>query len=62
MLHAGPAMSSTSAAPGVSPFSIKATAIGMLPVAQIYIGRALQSTNIILIRVFPLKTVKKVLP
>ena len=36
MLHAGPAMRSTSAAPGVSPFSMSTTAIGIDPVAHRY--------------------------
>lgn len=60
MLQAGPAISSTSAAPGVSPFIISATAIGMLPVAHIYIGMAMQSTSSMLRNVLPLKISKKV--
>ena len=59
ILHAGPAIRSTRAAPGVRPFSIRATAIGILPVAQIYMGIAMQRTNSMLIRVLPLKIVKK---
>ena len=43
ILVAGPAIKSTSAAPGVMPFSTKASARGMEPVAQVYIGIA--STN-----------------
>ena len=52
-LQAGPAISSTSAAPGVSPFSMSATAMGMLPVAQTYIGMETQSTNSIEAQVLP---------
>ena len=47
MLHAGPAMRSTSAAPGVSPFSMSTTAIGIDPVAHRYIGMDMMSTRII---------------
>ena len=50
-LLAGPAISSTSAAPGVSPFIMSATAIGMLPVAHRYIGMLMQSTRSMLMRV-----------
>ena len=42
---AGPAMSRTRAAPGVRPFIIKATAMGMEPVAQTYIGMLMASTK-----------------
>ena len=38
MLLAGPAKRSTKAHPGESPFSISATAMGMLPVAHKYMG------------------------
>lgn len=59
MFAAGPAIRSTKAAPGVSPFNIKATAIGMLPVAQIYIGIERHSTNSIDSKLLFEKTSKK---
>ena len=40
MLVAGPAINSTRAAPGVIPFATRASASGMEPVAQVYIGIA----------------------
>ena len=49
-LTAGPAMSSTSAVPGDKPFSIRATAIGIEPVAHKYIGIANNNTINILER------------
>ena len=55
-LQAGPAISNTSAAPGVSPFIIRATAMGMLPVAQTYIGMLMHSTSRMLRRELSLKT------
>ena len=57
-LQAGPAISNTSAAPGVSPFIMSATAIGMEPVAQIYIGMAMASTRSMESRVLSLNTAK----
>ena len=59
MLQAGPAISNTNAAPGVSPFIISATAIGILPVAHIYIGMAMHKTKSILSNVLSLNTAKK---
>ena len=53
-LQAGPAIRRTRAAPGVSPLSISATAIGMLTVAQTYIGIAIASTSSIEAKVLPL--------
>ena len=47
-LVAGPAISKTSAAPGVNPFNIKAAAIGIDPVAHRYIGIEKANTIIIL--------------
>ena len=44
MLAAGPAMSSTRPAPGVKPFAMSDTAIGIEPVAHTYIGMAMAST------------------
>ena len=41
---AGPAINSTSAAPGVNPFAISDTAIGIDPVAQTYMGMATART------------------
>ena len=58
MLQAGPAMSNTRAEPGVNPFSIRATAIGILPVAHRYIGMAKASTSSILANELSLKTSK----
>ena len=52
-LQAGPAIKRTRAAPGVSPLSISATAIGMLPVAQTYIGIAIARTSSIEAKVLP---------
>lgn len=40
-LAAGPAMSSTNAQPGDMPLSTRAAAMGMEPVAQIYMGTAM---------------------
>ena len=48
MFTAGPAMSSTRAVPGDNSFSISATAIGIEPVAQMYIGSDRMMTNIML--------------
>ena len=45
ILVAGPAINSTSAAPGVIPFSTSASASGMEPVAQVYIGIASSNTT-----------------
>ena len=45
ILQAGPAISRTKAAPGVNPLSIRATAIGILPVAHRYIGIEKHSTS-----------------
>ena len=59
MLHAGPAISNTNAAPGVSPLSISATAIGIDPVAQRYIGMAIASTSNIDAHVLPWNTEKR---
>ena len=47
---AGPAINKTKAAPGDKPFSIRATAIGIEPVAHKYIGKAKSNTNSILSR------------
>ena len=58
MLAAGPAISSTSAEPGVSPFSIKATAMGMEPVAQMYMGMLMASTSSMDIHVLSAKMAK----
>ena len=58
MLHAGPAISSTMAAPGVSPFSIRATAMGIEPVAHRYIGMDMASTSSIEASVLSRKSVK----
>lgn len=44
-LTAGPAIKSTNAVPGERPFSIKATAIGIDPVAHKYIGIANTKTR-----------------
>ncbi len=44
VLMAGPAIRSTKAAPGVIPFIISESAIGMEPVAHVYIGIAIAST------------------
>ena len=49
-VHGLEAISSTSAVPGESPFIIRATAIGMEPVAQRYIGIANTSTMSMLSR------------
>ena len=57
-LHAGPAMSNTNAAPGVSPFIMSATAMGILPVAQRYMGIVIKSTNSMLEKVLSLKIAK----
>ncbi len=57
-LLAGPAISSTKAAPGVSPLSIKATAMGMDPVAQRYMGNEKSRTKSILIKELPAKRAK----
>lgn len=43
-LTAGPAISNTNAVPGERPFSIRATAIGMEPVAHRYMGIAKTNT------------------
>jgi len=43
-LTAGPAISNTKATPGVRPFSISDRAMGMEPVAQIYMGTAITTT------------------
>ena len=51
MLHAGPTMSNTSAAPGESPLSMSATAMGMPLVAQRYIGMTNRMTASELIKV-----------
>ena len=59
ILQAGPAISKTSAAPGVRPFIMSATAMGMLPVAQIYMGIAMQRTSSMLRSVLSLKTSKR---
>ena len=39
---AGPAIKKAKAAPGLKPAEIRATAIGMEPVAQTYIGMAIK--------------------
>ena len=57
-LHAGPATRRTRAAPGVRPFIINATAMGMLPVAQRYMGMEMKSTRSMLARVLSLKKAK----
>lgn len=44
MLTPGPAINNTKAAPGDKPLSIKAAAIGMLPVEHTYIGTAINKT------------------
>ena len=46
ILVAGPAISRTRAAPGVIPFSTRASASGMEPVAQVYMGMASTRTTI----------------
>jgi hypothetical protein len=56
---AGPAISSTSAVPGDNPLSIRATAMGIEPVAQRYIGIARASTSSILNSELCAKTSKK---
>ena len=57
-LHAGPAINNTSAAPGVRPFSINATAIGILPVALRYMGMEMHNTSSIDERLLSLNTSK----
>ena len=57
-LHAGPAINNTSAAPGVSPFIINATAIGMLPVAHRYMGMEMHNTSSIDVKLLSLKISK----
>ena len=57
-LHAGPATSSTKAAPGVRPFIISATAMGILPVAHRYIGMEIKNTRSMRARVLSLKKAK----
>ena len=57
-LLAGPTIRSIRPAPGVRPFMISATAIGMEPVAQRYIGNTRTRTRSIDATVFPRKTVK----
>ena len=58
-LAAGPAISSTRAAPGVNPLSISERAIGIEPVAQTYIGTDSASTTSILSRGYCAKAAKK---
>ena len=58
-LQAGPAISMTRAAPGVRPFIINATAMGMLPVAQRYIGTDRHNTNNIDMRLLSLNSSKQ---
>ena len=57
---AGPAMSRTNAAPGERPLSISATAIGIDPVAQRYIGMANASTKAMLSNVLSWNVAKNV--
>ena len=52
-LHAGPTMRSSRPAPGVRPFMMRATAIGMEPVAQRYIGSTIIMTRSIEAHVLP---------
>ena len=59
ILEAGPAISKTNALPGLSPFNIRATAMGIEPVAHKYIGMESNKTINILTSVFSLKTEKK---
>ena len=59
MLHAGPAIRSTNAAPGDNPLSINAAAIGMEPVAHTYIGTDTASTISMVNRGLSLKYKKK---
>ena len=58
MLQAGPAINNTSAAPGVSPFIINATAMGMLPVAHRYMGTEMHNTSSIDVRLLSLNISK----
>ena len=58
MLTPGPAISNTRAAPGDKPLSIKAAAIGMLPVEQTYIGMATNNTIIMVTMDGRFKSVK----
>ena len=52
-LLAGPAISRTKAAPGVSPFIISAKAMGILPVAHRYMGMLKSRTKSMLYNVLP---------
>jgi hypothetical protein len=58
MLVAGPASSSTSAAPGFRPFAISAAATGVLPVAHTYMGVATTSISSIATKPFGMTSPK----
>ncbi len=58
-LVAGPAIKNTSAAPGETPFINKTAAIGIEPVAQMYIGTEAAKTTRISNSPNPLKELKK---
>ena len=59
MFVAGPAISSTSAAPGDSPLSMRAAAMGIEPVAHRYMGADSTSITSMLSKGTSLKRVKK---